>query len=115
MSSSTNSASGLLKRNINTAAGVAASAAPAINPAAAPWLGSENARRTAQYSTPTDATPISACGAITDHLFMPNIRTDSPLIHNEAGGLSTVMKFCGSREPKNHADQLCEPACEAAA
>ncbi len=67
------------------------------------------------YSTATAATPISACGASTDQLFMPNRRTDSPVTHSEAGGLSTVMKFCASSEPKNHADQLCEPACAAAA
>jgi hypothetical protein len=29
--------------------------------------------------------------------------------------LSTVMKFCASSDPKNQADQLCEPACAAAA
>ena len=46
---------------------------------------------------------------------MPNRRTDSPVTHSEAGGLSTVMKFCASTDPKNQADQLCEPACAAAA
>ena len=78
-------------------------------------MGSENARRTAQYNTTTAATPISACGAITDQLLMPNSRTDSPVTHSEAGGLSTVMKFWASSDPKNHADQLCEPAWDAAA
>src|SRR6476619_5061493 len=46
---------------------------------------------------------------------MPNSRTDSPVTHSEAGGLSTVMKFWASSDPKNHADQLCEPAWDAAA
>ncbi len=45
----------------------------------------------------------------------PKIRPDSPITHNEAGGLSTVMKFDESNEPKNHAFQLCVPAWTAAA
>jgi hypothetical protein len=67
------------------------------------------------YSTATDAAPINACGANTAQLFMPNNRTDNAVTHNDAGGLSTVMKLFASSEPKNHADQLCEPACAAAA
>jgi hypothetical protein len=35
--------------------------------------------------------------------------------HNEAGGLSTVMKLPESSEPKNIAFQLFVPACTAAA
>jgi hypothetical protein len=68
-----------------------------------------------KYSSATDATPISACGTSTDQLFIPNNRTDSPVTHSAAGGLSTVMKSWASSDPKNHADQLCEPACAAAA
>ena len=110
VNSSTSSASGLLKRKINAAAGVHARAAPANSPAAAPCSGYANALRTAKYSTATDATPISAWGASTDQLFMPNNRTDNPVTHSDAGGLSTVMKLFASSEPKNHAAQLCDPA-----
>ena len=35
--------------------------------------------------------------------------------HKKAGGLSTVMKFEESEEPKNIAFQLFVPACTAAA
>ena len=44
----------------------------------------------------------------------PNIRTDSPMSMVPSGGLSTVMKFAASNDPKNHADQLCEAARAAA-
>ena len=37
------------------------------------------------------------------------------MTHSDAGGLSTVMKFEESSEPKNHAFQLSLPACTAAA
>ncbi len=37
------------------------------------------------------------------------------MTHNDAGGLSTVMKFDESNDPKNSAFQLCVPACTAAA
>ena len=36
------------------------------------------------------------------------------MIHNEAGGLSTVMEFAASEEPKKKAFQSAEPACTAA-
>jgi hypothetical protein len=113
--SSTRKASGLLNRNISAAAGVAASTAPASSPATVPWRGSVTVRRTAANSTATAATPITACGPSTDQLFMPNSRTDSPVTHSAPGGLSTVMKSPASSAPKNHADQLCAPACAAAA
>ena len=107
--SSTSSASGLLNRNISVATGVSASAAPAISPAAAP-----NQRRTAAYSTPTVATPMSACGTRMLQELTPNRRADRPITHNDAGGLSTVIRFAASKEPKNRAFQLCEPAWTAA-
>ena len=37
------------------------------------------------------------------------------MIQSEAGGLSTVMELAASDDPKNSADQLCEPAWAAAA
>ena len=108
-SSSTSSASGLLNRNIRTATGVSASAAPAISPAPGPGPAC-----TAAYSSPTDATPISACGTRTLQLLSPKIRTESPVTHSDAGVLSTVIAFAASDEPKNHAFQLSAPACAAA-
>jgi hypothetical protein len=36
------------------------------------------------------------------------------MTHREAGGLSTVMKFDESNEPKKNAFQLFVPACTAA-
>src|SRR5262252_4105642 len=100
----TRSASGLLKRNISAATGVVAITAPAMKPAAA-----DSFRRTAAYTTPTVATPISACGTRMLHELSPKRRTDSPMIHIDAGGLSTVIEAAASDAPKNHAFQLCEP------
>ena len=42
------------------------------------------------------------------------MRADSSMTHSEAGGLSTVMKFEASEEPKKNASQLFVPACTAA-
>ena len=42
------------------------------------------------------------------------MRTDRPITQIASGGLSTVMEFAASDEPKNHAFQLSEPACAAA-
>ena len=108
-SRNTSSASGLLYRNMSVATGVTARIAPATRPAGAP-----NQRRIVAYSTPTDATPSSACGASTDHELRPNSRTLRPISHSAAGGLSTVIAFAASKLPKNHAFQLV-PAAWAAA
>ena len=37
-----------------------------------------------------------------------------PGIHSDIGGLSTVIEFAASEDPKNHASHDCEPACIAA-
>ncbi len=108
-SSRTSSESGLLNRNISTATGVNAKTAPASN--AAPG---ENQRRTVAYSTPTAATPSRACGTSMLHGLSPKMRTERSVTHSEAGGLSTVMKFDASDEPKKNAFQLVEPAWAAA-
>ena len=108
--SSTSKASGLLNRNIRAATGVSASTSPAISPASGP-----NHRRTAAYSSATEATPSSACGTSIDHWLKPKIRPDSSMTHNEAGVLSTVMKLDESNEPKKNAFQLLVPAWTAAA
>ena len=102
-------ASGLLNRNMSAATGVVAMTAPASRAANA-----ENRRRTEAYTTPTVATPIKACGTRMLHELRPKMRTDRPMIHSEAGGLSTVIALAASEDPKNHAFQLCEPACAAA-
>src|ERR1700761_8398031 len=107
---STSSASGLSKRNISTAAGVSASAAPAARPAAGLAT-----RRTAPYSSPTDATPSRAWGTRSDQELNPKIRPDSSITHSDAGGLSTVIELPASSDPKKNAFQLLVPACTAAA
>jgi len=109
-SNSTRKASGLSNRKISTAAGVSARTAPASRPAAEPAT-----RRTVAASSATAATPSSACGTSRLQLLYPNSRADSPMIHKAPGGLSTVMKFEESSEPKNQAFQLFAPACTAAA
>ncbi|RAO50565.1 hypothetical protein PSN01_04503 [Micromonospora saelicesensis] len=93
-SSRTSSASGLLNRNISVATGVTARTAPAIRPAAGPYQ-----RFTVAWSTPTEATPQSACGTSIAQLFNPKTRTDRAISHSDAGVLSTVMEFAASDEP----------------
>lgn len=109
-SSRSMSASGLLKRNIMAATGVTASPAPASSPATGPAH-----RRTAAISSATAATPMSACGTNMDHELNPKIRPDNPITHMAAGGLSTVIEFCGSSDANSSAFQLCVPDCTAAA
>ena len=48
-------------------------------------------------------------------LLKPKIRPESSITHSDAGGLSTVMKFEESSEPKKNAFQLFVPAWTAAA
>lgn len=82
-------------------------------PASRPAAGVDH-RRTAATSSATLATPASACGTRIAHEFRPKTRTDRPVSHTDAGVLSTVIELAESVAPKNHADQLCEPACAAA-
>ncbi len=96
--SRTMTASGLSKRNIITATGVRAIAVPATSPAVRPA-----SRVTAAYTSATDATPMSASGTRIDALENPKSRADRPITHCDTGGLSTVMKFEGSSEPKSSA------------
>ncbi len=99
----------MLNRNISVATGVTARTAPASSPATGPYH-----RRTAAKSTATAPTPHSACGTRIDHELRPNTRTDNAISHSDAGGLSTVIEFAASDEPKKNAFQLAEPACAAA-
>ncbi len=103
-------ASGLLNRNIRTATGVNASAAPARSPALGPLI-----RVTAAYSSATAPTAISAWGISMLALLKPNSWPERPITHCESGGLSTVMKLWVSSEPNSNASQFDEPACTAAA
>ena len=57
---------------------------------------------------------MSACGARIDHDDRPKTRTDRPITHRAAGGLSTVMEPPASDAPHRNADQDREPACAAA-
>ena len=67
----------------------------------------ENQRFTVGVSTPTAATPSSACGTRMLHEFTPKMRAPrSPSTQSDAGVLSTVMKFDASDEPKKNAFQL---------
>lgn len=109
ISSSTNRASGLLKRNIRHATGVVASAAPARRPVRWP-----NWRRTVAYSSQTASTPMMACGTRIDQLESPKSLTASAMGQMAAGGLSTVMELPASDEPHRNDHQLVEPACAAA-
>jgi hypothetical protein len=72
-------------------------------------------RRTVAYTTPTDATPISACGARTVKLENPKGRANATPTQSAAGGLSTVMMFPASSEPNSQALVLWVPAWTAAA
>ena len=74
-----------------------------------------NQRRTAAYSSATDATPSTACGASSDQELNPNTFADSSSTHSDAGVLSTVMKLDESNEPKKAAFHDFVPACTAAA
>jgi len=103
-----NSASGLLKRNISVATGVSAkTAAPSsaatcdrtVRGVRTPPERVVNSRRRVAYRTPTEATPSSASGTRMLHELSPNSRTDRPISHSEAGGLSTVIALPASSEP----------------
>ena len=48
------------------------------------------------------------------HELTPKMRAEISMTHSDAGGLSTVMKFDASDEPKKNAFQLVVPACTAA-
>ena len=45
-----------------------------------------------------------------DHGLNPNRRPDNAITQRAAGGLSTVIEFPESSEPKSNAFQLCVPA-----
>ncbi len=53
---------------------------------------------------------MRASGISSEALEYPKMRPDRPITHWETGGLSTVMKFDGSMEPKKRASQLFDPA-----
>ena len=44
----------------------------------------------------------------------PKSRAETSITHSDTGGLSTVMKFDASEEPKKAARELLVPACTAA-
>ena len=100
----------MLERVTATVTGVRASTRAAKR--AAVWPA---ARRTVAWRTPTAATPMSACGRRIDQLEKPKRRAESTGAQSASGGLSTVMKFAASREPKNIAFQLFVPARTAVA
>ena len=48
------------------------------------------------------------------HELTPKIRAEISITHSDAGGLSTVIEFAASEEPKKNAFQLFVPASTAA-
>ncbi len=82
-SSSTSSASGLLKRLISTVTGVSASISAASTAARGPSV-----RRTASWSTTTEATPQSASGSSIAKLEKPKTLAESAIIQIDSGVLS---------------------------
>ena len=60
------------------------------------------------------ATPSSAWGTKMLQELTPKSRAEISITHSEPGGLSTVMKFDESEDPKKKAFQLLVPACTAA-
>jgi hypothetical protein len=100
----------LLKRNISTATGVSASAAPAMSAATEDPV----VRRTVAWSSHTAPTPSRAWGTRMLHDESPRIRTDSAIGQIASGVLSTVMLFAASEEPKRNAFHDAEPAWAAA-
>ena len=72
--------------------------------------GAPKVRRTAAIVRATVPTPIRAWGRRIEAELRPNRRTDRPITMVASGGLSMVMKFAGSMEPMNHADQLWDAA-----
>lgn len=67
------------------------------------------------HSNATDPTPSNACGTNIAHELSPKIRTDNDMSQSDIGGLSTVIEFAASDEPKKKAFHDTEPACTAAA
>ena len=63
---------------------------------------------------PTDATPASAWGTRMLQAFTPKRRAEMPITQSDTGGLSTVMEFDASDDPKKNAFQLLVPAWTAA-
>jgi hypothetical protein len=61
------------------------------------------------------ATPARAWGRRMLQELRPKMRTERPVSHREAGGLSTVMNEAGSSEPKNQAFHDAAPLAAAAA
>src|SRR5437763_8248205 len=98
-----------MKRKRPAASSDRARAAPAIHRAAGRYP-----RRTASKRSATAARPSSACGTRMLHELAPKSRADRSITQSEAGGLSTVMKFEASKEPKKNAFQLFAPASTAA-
>jgi len=95
---------------MSVATGVRAMTSPAIVAATGP-----KERRTTTQRSATVAIPMSACGRRTLSDPRPRSRTERPMTIVVRGGLSRVMKFAASSEPKNQAVQLCAPAWAAIA
>ena len=114
----TSSASGLLNRNISAATGETANSAPAPNAAAfsIPVPTWERKPILVEWTMSRTLTPARrTCGRSIENEENPKTRALSAMSHSAAGGLSTVIAFAESSEPKRKASQFSEPAWTAAA
>lgn len=101
--------SGLLSRLMATVIGVSArtSAATAAGPC-------PQKRLTEECRIQIVPRAAATSGSIICQVPYPKTRQDRPITISTKGGLSTVMKFPASSEPKNQAFQLCVPLNTAA-
>ena len=114
----TSSASGLLNRNISAATGETANSAPAPNAAAfsIPVPTWERKPILVEWTMSRTLTPARrTCGRSIENEENPKTRALSAMSHSAAGGLSTVIAFAESSEPKRKASQFSVPAWTAAA
>ena len=95
----------VLLRSVATLIGVTARTT-----AAAQAAGTPKARRTSTYTSPTHATPASACGSNTATPLNPSSRALRACSHRPSGGLSTVTKPPASNDAKEERVPVLEHA-----
>ena len=85
-------------RAVTTAAGSTASAAPAATPAQRPAI-----ERATHMTAATAATPPSAAGSSSAHVWKPKSRVESTCSHSPGAGLSIATRRPGSNAPARNA------------
>jgi hypothetical protein len=114
----TSRASGLLNRNISATNGDTATIPPAPSAAAFSRPDPTWDRRLSrtEWTMSSTLTPARRTwGRSIENDENPKTRALRAISHRAAGGLSTVIAFAESRDPKRNASQFSEPACTAAA